>query len=225
MQAVLLAAGYGLRLRPLTETTPKGLLPIAGKPLLTHTLEALPAEVDEVYFVIGHLGEQIQSYFGTEFAAKKLHYAVQDPVNGTGTALQVLKDVLHGTFLALNGDDLYAAEDLQKLIQQTPSALITETTKPVAFPVAENKNHQFIKFNPPLHGEPALVISGAYCLNTNFFDYPLGTVEVHGHTEYSLPHTLEAMAHDHPINLVHATSWTPIGTPEEYELAQNVIQK
>jgi len=67
MQCVILVAGRGTRMGKLTDSCPKPMLPIKGKPKLVYTLENLPEEIDEVILVIGYLGEQIRNFFGDEY--------------------------------------------------------------------------------------------------------------------------------------------------------------
>jgi len=71
MQCVILAAGKGTRLRPLTENCPKPLVEVGGKTLLDHIVGALPSSVDELIIVTGYLGEMIEAYCGTEFHGRK----------------------------------------------------------------------------------------------------------------------------------------------------------
>ena len=63
MQAIILAAGKGTRMRPLTYDMPKAMLPVKGKPVLEYTISFLPEEIDEIIIVINHLGDQIKNYF------------------------------------------------------------------------------------------------------------------------------------------------------------------
>ncbi len=108
MQAVLLAAGKGTRLRPLTRTTPKALIDICGKPLLQHILEALPDAVQEIFIIVGYLRGQVMERFGGTWDGKPIRYIVQDPLTGTGPAVHLAKDRLRGKFLVVNGDDIYS---------------------------------------------------------------------------------------------------------------------
>ena len=71
MQAVILAAGKGTRMRPLTYDIPKPMLPIKGKPVLEYTLSFLPDDIDEVIIVVNYLGKHIKKYFGGRVERKK----------------------------------------------------------------------------------------------------------------------------------------------------------
>ena len=111
MQAVILAAGLGTRLRPLTYDTPKPLLKIGDKTLIEYNIERLPECIDELVIVIGYLGEQIIDYFGNQYKGKKISYIKQSQLLGTGHALFLCKKILNDRFLVLMGDDIYSQED------------------------------------------------------------------------------------------------------------------
>lgn len=74
MRAVILAAGEGKRMRPLTEKIPKPMLQVLGRPLLEHIFDSLPDAVDEVILGIGYLGGQIKAHFGSSFGGCKIRY-------------------------------------------------------------------------------------------------------------------------------------------------------
>ena len=109
MKAVFLAAGKGERLWPLTETSPKPLLPIANKPIIQHTLEALvEAGIRQVVLVIGYKGDLVQERFGDGGSFKcEIDYVRQRTPRGTADAVATthtkLKDEDH--FVVAYGDD------------------------------------------------------------------------------------------------------------------------
>jgi NDP-sugar pyrophosphorylase family protein len=108
MQAVILAAGEGQRLRPLTENLPKPMLSIAGKPILEHNVELLARHgVDRIFINTHHCAESIVGHFG-DGAAFGVHieYSREDPILGTSGALLPLRGRLSSTFLVLYGDNL-----------------------------------------------------------------------------------------------------------------------
>jgi len=131
MQAVIMAAGRGTRLKPLTLTIPKPLLKVAGKTLLERNLSALPAQVDEVVIVINYLGDQIVTLLGNTWHDKKITYVRQQRLTGTAGAIIDCREVLRlGSFLVINGDDLYEKSDLEKLRQHKLAMLTTQIKDP-----------------------------------------------------------------------------------------------
>ena len=215
MQAVILAAGKGLRLRPITETTPKALVDVCGVPLVFHILNSLPADVTQILIVIGYLGDQIVSAIGDSFEGTPVRYAVQDPLDGTGSALRLLKDELRGKFLVVNGDDLYGADDLDRLAAHDLAVLVAPTDDATGSTADIDETGRFAGINSDSAASPRLRVCGAYVLDERFFDYPLATVTVHDKIEYSLPHTLVTMAADHRVATEIAEHWQPVGTHEE----------
>ncbi|HLC11425.1 MAG TPA: sugar phosphate nucleotidyltransferase, partial [Candidatus Bathyarchaeia archaeon] len=111
MKAVVLAAGRGERLWPLTEDTPKPLLPIANKPILERTLEALArAGVDQMVLVVGFRNEKVRDRLGKgEAAGAEVKYVRQKTAKGTADALGRCNKELQGEdmFLVVYGDDYY----------------------------------------------------------------------------------------------------------------------
>src|SRR3989338_10703547 len=92
IQAVILAAGKGTRMLPLTETRPKPMQMVAGKNLIEWKLEALPDAVSDVIIVIGHQGELIKEYFGDSWKGRLIRYATQKELNGTAGALWAARE-------------------------------------------------------------------------------------------------------------------------------------
>src|SRR5437764_130166 len=107
MDAVLLAAGLGTRLRPHTLTTPKPLLPVQGRPVLDWSLGALPRSVDRVVVVVHYLAEQVEAYLrGQQHFAEWVTVPQHEP-RGTGDALRRCREARpSGRFLVLNVDVL-----------------------------------------------------------------------------------------------------------------------
>src|SRR5262249_20599475 len=118
MDAIILAAGLGTRLRPHTLQTPKPLLPVQGRPILDWALGALPATVDRVIVVVNYLAEQIEAYLAQQSHFPRWEAVRQEVPRGTGDALRCCRERIQSDhFLVLNGDDLYGAADLAKLAQ------------------------------------------------------------------------------------------------------------
>src|ERR1051325_4215112 len=125
MDAVILAAGLGTRLRPHTLTTPKPLLPVRGRPILDWTLGALPPAVDRVIVVVHYLAEQIEQYLAGQNHFTDWQVVKQEQPRGTGDALRSCRAHLRSErFLVLNGDDLYGAADLAALAECPAGVLV-----------------------------------------------------------------------------------------------------
>ena len=108
MKAVILAAGEGMRLRPLTVSEPKVMIPVANRPILEYVVEALVGnDIEDIVIVVGYRKERIMSHFedGKKFGAK-IEYVVQEKQLGNAHALACAKDRLSEDFVVLPGDNI-----------------------------------------------------------------------------------------------------------------------
>jgi len=220
MQAVILAAGEGRRLRPLTEDLPKPLIPVLGKPILTHILEALPEEIEEIFIIIGYKGDLIRSQFGDKFGSKQLHYIEQEKPTGTADALRLARNRLHGRFLLMNGDDIHGKESLCEAIRY-PLAIIAAThDDPSKFGVVEVNSEGVLCGieEKPEAPKSNLVSTGGMVLDERIF---LHNPVMHETGEYYLPDQLAALALIAPIQVVVQNVWIPIGYPEDIQKAES----
>ena len=109
MKAMILAAGFGTRLRPLTGTIPKPLIEINGKPVIVHTLDALKkAGIKDVVINLHHLGDMIRHKLGdgSQFGLS-IQYSPEPEIKGTGGALLLARKYLTEPFYLINGDILF----------------------------------------------------------------------------------------------------------------------
>ena len=118
MKAVVLAAGEGTRLRPLTEDKPKGMVEVDGKPILTHCFEQLAdLGADEFVVVVGYLKEKIIQHYGDEFAGIPITYAHQREQKGLAHALIMVEEHIDGDFMLMLGDNVFQA-NLEDVVQR-----------------------------------------------------------------------------------------------------------
>jgi NDP-sugar pyrophosphorylase family protein len=220
MQAVLLAAGEGVRLRPITEKIPKPMVEVSGKNLLERNMDLLPEEVDEVILVVGYLKEAIKDYFGDNYGNRKITYVEQKELLGTGQALHLCRDFLKGKFLVMMGDDIYSKEDIEKCLKNDWAILTQEVEGVVsggAIKLDENENLKSIQEG--FHQEEkVLVNTGLYVLQKEFFDYDL--VPIKDGKEFGLPQTLVNVAQDYPVKVEKASFWLQVGDLEQLERAR-----
>src|SRR3989344_5773786 len=104
MKAVILAAGQGTRVSPLSDNYPKVLLPVAGKPAIFHTMDSVVDFVDEIIIIDNKEGK-LKEKIGNSYNGKKISYVVQEVPRGTGDALRHAN--VKGNFIVRRGDDFY----------------------------------------------------------------------------------------------------------------------
>ena len=105
--AIVLAAGEGTRLKPLTEHRPKPMLPVAGRPILEYVFdELIEAGITEIAVVVGYRRNRVQSHFGPTYRNVPLTYVTQGKQLGSGHALLAAEAVVEDPFLVINGDQL-----------------------------------------------------------------------------------------------------------------------
>ena len=117
MKAVILAAGEGSRMRPLTYSRPKVMIPVANKPILEHLLiEVAEAGIREFIFVVGYHEEQVRDYFGSgDKWGVSIDYCAQRKQLGTADAIKMVEDLIDGKFLVVNGDIVVSQKDISSL--------------------------------------------------------------------------------------------------------------
>lgn len=105
--AIVLAAGEGTRLRPLTQNRPKPMLPAATKPILGHVFDQLiDAGISELVVVVGYRRDRVQSHFGSTYRNVPITYVTQEHQLGTGHAVLTAESEVSGTCLVINGDQI-----------------------------------------------------------------------------------------------------------------------
>jgi len=220
MQSIIFAGGKGTRMGELTRDTPKPLLTLRTKPMLSYVLESLPRKIDQVIVVIDYLGDKIKQYFGSSFNGLSLEYVLQNSnMSGTGGALWSAQDLINNEkFLVLNSDDIYKPDFLNKIIES-----------PLAFGVAHKEWDGYLSIIADTNGNlcdfaiqdgKKTVATGAYTLDKRIFGYePFLT----SNQEYSLPRTILKMAKDYPIKLIHSDFFMSINTPEDLREAAKIV--
>ena len=222
MQCVILAAGKGTRLKPLTETIPKPLVKVGGKTLLDHIVESLPSSVEEVIFVTGYLEEKIKEYCGDNFHGKKVTYVHQEEQKGTAPALWLCKDLLKGRFLFMYADDLHGKDDIARATSYSRSMLTYTTDTPERFGIVVRHPDGTLAeiIEKPTHPPSNLASTGVMVLDDNIFKYEL---KVKRNDEYYLTDVIAEYAKDYPMAVVEQSLWIPIGYPEDIDKAEKIL--
>jgi bifunctional UDP-N-acetylglucosamine pyrophosphorylase/glucosamine-1-phosphate N-acetyltransferase len=221
MDAIILAAGLGTRLRPHTLTVPKPLLPIQGRPILDWILGALPPGVGRVAVVVNYLADQIEAYLKTQTHAASWVTVRQAQPRGTGDALRSCRGQIHADrFLVLNGDDLYGAADLAALAAKPAGLLASRVTDPsqfgIVFPRPDGTLEKLREKPKDLAG-PQLANIGAYLFPRPALDIDL---PLSPRGEYEITDAVTTVAAAQPFYVVPASFWLPIGTVDAWQAAQ-----
>lgn len=222
MQCVILAAGKGTRLRPLTEKVPKQLVEVLGRPLIDHIVSVLPSSVDELIIVTGYLEDQIKEHCGSEFMGRKVTYVHQEIPEGTAKALWLCEGLLNGRFLFMFGDDIHGRDDLARVTSFSRAMLTYQTDTPERFGIVVRHPDGTLAeiIEKPEHPPSNLASTGVMVLDTHIFEYEL-KVEKNG--EYYLTDVIEEYAKDYPIVVVEQQLWIPIGYPEDITKAEKIL--
>lgn len=219
MDAIILAAGYGTRLRPHTLTTPKPLLLVQGRPILDWIVGALPP-VDRLVVVINYLGEQIEDYLRAQTHVRNWKTVHQTVPRGTGDAFNACRGLIESDrVMVLNGDDLYGKADLARLGQMSAGILTHPVHEPrkfgIVFPRADGTLDRLIE-KPDMDGKQLANI-GAYLFPFTAFDIPL---PLSPRGEYEITDAVSGVAATQPVHVVEAEFWLPIGTVGAWDGAQ-----
>ena len=232
MQAIILAAGEGTRMRPLTYTKPKVMLPVANKPILQHLVENLSkAGIDEIVLVVGYREETVRDYFGEEFNGVKIRYVRQNKQLGTAHALLSAEHVLEDRFLMLNGDAIVFEDDLRKLKKEENGIAVFEVPNPEDFGVVEISDGKVRRIiEKPEKPKSNLINAGVYVFTKEIIDYVKKTpVSVRGEYEITDSITM-AILDGFEFRAVKIERWIDVGYPWDLlkaneELLKNIEPK
>jgi NDP-sugar pyrophosphorylase family protein len=224
MKAVILAGGEGTRLRPLTLSLPKPVVPVVDRPFLRHQLDLLAkVGVREIVFSVAYRPERVRAVFGDGSASGLcIRYAVEETPLGTGGAVRNALELLDERTLVLNGDvltdvDLPAVVAEHEAAQAAATLVLTPVPNPSAYGLVETdpdgRVRRFIEKPDPSQITTDTINAGIYLLETGVLDLiPAGqnySIE-RGFFPALLSRGDLVRAH------IHRGYWIDIGTPEKY---------
>ena len=204
MKAVVLAAGEGMRLRPLTVSEPKVMIPVANRPILEYVVDALVKnDVREIVMVVGYRKERIMSHFedGKKFGAR-IEYVVQEKQLGNGHALLSAKDRLSSEFMVLPGDNIVDRRAVGDLLRSgsCPSALVVESENPSKYGVVTlDKGTIKDVVEKPQELISNIILTGMYCLSDKIFQFIEQCI---ADGEYGLSNAVQLSLGSHPVTPV-----------------------
>ena len=240
MRAMILAAGRGTRLRPLTDSIPKPLIEVAGRPMIAFPLQlARDAGIEEVVINLHHLGEQVRERLGDGSTyGVRISYSEEHPIQDTGGAIAAAREFLRGdTFVVLNADT-YADVRLRDVItfhqrQQPATATLVVRPDPdavrhdrIRLDAAHRMRRIFDQaYGGTDHTSPSgelptpFMYAGLLVLEPRIFNYmPAG---VYSLTRHVFPRLLAA---DEPLyGYVHEGYWRGLDTPDDLAAGRREI--
>ncbi|VVB99176.1 UTP--glucose-1-phosphate uridylyltransferase AglF [uncultured archaeon] len=180
MQGVVIAAGRGMRLRPITDKIPKCMFELKGRPMLEHVLDRLiAANANEILLVVGYKREVIEDHFGPEYGKAKLRYFVQEQAKGTSHALSLVEDYVRDMFILTNSDVLAETKYYKMLgdigeYKKADAIMLSRTVHdPWRFGVLKAQGNSVLDIvEKPMPGEEPsnLVNAGIYGFEKSIFE-------------------------------------------------------
>jgi mannose-1-phosphate guanylyltransferase len=226
MKAVILAGGFGTRLRPLTYSVPKPLVPLVGRPLIVRMIESLPQSVDTVVLAVSYMKEALEEHFLSQPCGRKVVVVHEPSPLGTGGAIKNVAQHLDETFIAMNGDCI-SSLDLRSLVKVhrekggIGTIALWQVDDPSAFGVVElDKACRIVNFQEKPKKEEArsdLINAGYYVFEPEILDY-IGKGQVSIEREV-FPNVLDYGLFGHRF----VGHWMDCGTRESFLAAQAKI--
>lgn len=174
MQAVILAAGEGKRVRPLTRSRPKALIPVANRPIIEYVIDALLKNgIRDIIVVVGYRKEQVTRFLNQ--LDVPVEVVVQQKQLGTAHALLCAESKIKGDFLVLPGDNYIDPHSIAKIAGISNAMLVREHPNPSNFGVVMLQDGYVTEIvEKPEHAQSLMVSTGIYSLKKEIFSYMQG---------------------------------------------------
>jgi len=229
MKAIILAAGEGIRMRPLTYTRPKVMLPLANKPILEHLLiQAKKTGIADYIFVVGYHDEQVRDYFGSgEKWEVNIEYCTQRKQLGTADAVKMIEGSVDGNFLLINGDAIVTSQDIKRIMGAEYTSLgVIEVEDAGGLGVVELSKGKVVHIyektaKPPSH----MVNAGVYLLTPDIFD-AISRTSKSPRGEYEITDSLQLMIYEgRDVGYQEISYWLDVSYPWDLLPANEYLLK
>ena len=226
MKAIVLHGGHGTRLRPLTHTGPKQLLPIANKPMSQYCIESIKETgINEIAIIVGGTGSsKVREYYGSgEKFGVSFTYIEQDKPKGIAHAIRLCKEFVNNEkFLVFLGDNIVqrSIADFTSNFKKSEfdaTILLCEVDNPSRFGIAAIENNKITKILEKPKDPPSnLAVTGIYFLTPIIFDV-IDNLKPSGRNELEITDALDILLEkNHNISFEMITDyWKDTGTPED----------
>ncbi|MCK5785431.1 MAG: NTP transferase domain-containing protein [Candidatus Sabulitectum sp.] len=222
MHCIIPAAGKGTRMRPLTWSIPKPLIPVAGRPMLAHVVDSLlEAEVDHITLIVGYLGDDIVSWARKAYPHIKVDFALQEKADGLASAVLLAEQFVDdGPSMIVLGDTLFSA-DLSVLKGETRNMIVTAPVDdPSRFGVVIMDGSSVVELvEKPAEFISNLAIVGVYYFasGSKLMKYcrELMDRDLKTRGEYQLTDAMQLMLQNgEPFGILDIDGWYDCGKPE-----------
>ncbi len=222
MHCIIPAAGKGTRMRPLTWSTPKPLIPVAGRPMLAHVIDSLlDADVDHITLVVGYLGDEIVSWARKTYPDIRVDFALQSEADGLASAVLLAQQFVDdGPSMIVLGDTLFSA-DLSVLKGEKRNMIVTSIVDdPSRFGVVLMDGNSVAKLvEKPSEPISNLAIVGVYYFASGIklmqYCRELKEKQIKTRGEYQLTDAMQLMLQNgEPFGILDIDGWFDCGKPE-----------
>jgi bifunctional UDP-N-acetylglucosamine pyrophosphorylase/glucosamine-1-phosphate N-acetyltransferase len=214
MKCVVLAAGEGKRMHPLTYTRPKVMLPIANKPILEwNLLNAIASGIKEYIFVVSYKSEMVRNYFGKgEKWRVKIEYVNQGPPLGTAHAIGTVERFVND-FIVISGDTVFGKQDLRNIVENQPSMGLVEVEDASEYGIVELKEKKIEKIYEKMESPFSNIINGGiYHFDKTIFNY-INKTKKSTRGEYEITDSINMMLNDSSLNGIFLNEWRDVVYP------------
>jgi len=233
VKGLILAAGEGLRMRPLTANIPKPLLPLAGKPVIVHAIEAMKhSGVEEIFVLVGWRANRLKDHLGDgRNLGVSIEYMTQEKRLGTAHAISMFSDDIRERFCCLYGDIIVSPRALRAALKKM---IPLEESSMCVAPVNDPSRYGSVEIGDGLvkgiwekskTPRGNLVNAGIYVLNQEIFEF-IEKTPVSPRGEYELTDSLSLLMKEHSLSVeVIEKGWLDIARPWELLTANEIVMK
>lgn len=214
MKCVILAAGEGNRMHPLTYTRPKVMLPITGKPILEwNLLNARAAGLKEFIFVVSYKSEMVREYFGDGKPWNvKINYVNQGKAMGTAHAIGTVEPFVSDC-IVLCGDTIFGTNDIKQIAKKGTKIGLVKIDNATEYGIVELKGKHVVKIYEKMDYPSSNVINaGIYHFNKHIFD-SIRKTEKSSRGEFEITDSINILVNKEPMEGIFLKEWRDVVYP------------
>lgn len=215
MKCVILAAGEGKRMRPLTYTRPKVMLPVANRPILEWNLiNAIDAGIKDFIFVVGYKNEKVREHFENgEKWDVSIKYVNQGKPLGTAHAIGMVETFVDDDFVVMCGDTIFGRDDIKRVVSRVNSIGITEVDDATAYGAVELDGKKVVRIHEKMEKSISNIINtGLYHFDKNIFKF-IKKTKISPRGEYEITDSINIFVKQYDLEAVNIKEWRDVVYP------------